>query len=1180
MNRVWVSWLAALVAAMLCALAPCAPAAIAPRLQSVHAAPLAFEINLGQTDARARYLARGNGIDLYLTEAGALLTMTQPLPAATAPVRAPWQVDYGVRADPDPRAAATPATTRRASTLRYGFAGANAHPRVEGLDPLPGYANYFLGNDPRQWRTQVPTYRRVRYHEVYPGVDVVYYGDDGKLEFDVEVAPGADLAQVRLRVDGADALALDASGDLRVRTALGELTQHRPVVYQVLGAQRRELRGSYALHERDVAFDVAGYDRRVALVLDPTLVWTSQVGGSAADANYGVAVDASGNWYFAGFSDHSATVNFPTTLGAYQTGNNGGSDAFVRKLSNDGTTVLYSTLLGGSGNDNANGIGVDAAGNAYVVGTTYSGNFPTQSALQSAYPAGSNGAAFVASLNSSGSGLNYSTYLAGSAGFFLSTSGNGIAVDAAGNAYVTGETTTDNLPTSASAFQPQPAMSGNTSAFVFKLAANGSRVFGTYLVDDYFGLGGDHGAKIAIDDAGNAFVVGFTNSFFGGTYNGVSAAQIGPGGGTDDMLVARLNHTGQWLDWVTHIGGSAIDKGTAIAVDGGQQVMVAGWSASSDLPPAFTNNDDWGWIGQLDQTGTQLLDSTFIGAAGAATFPEAIAWDELIVAGSAQKPSALPATNPVAGLDCGAQCGGNSSYGGFLALLTTGPLTLQSLTRVLGATGSDTRFHGVTQDAASAVGRSAVAVGTNGIFPGTMPAETSQAAAAAAVDTRAAAARPPVVSKRIEPGKVEPGQQVTVSIAVFNPKPNPISIVDLNLDDNLPPCLVFEALDPSGSLTIGRASSGRIFVTERLVDYLSPGELGVAKFRAKAGFLLGPCTNTTGAATSNAGTSAPASATVMIKQNDCDAISTGTCTSMNLSDAACWNGGVAPTNTCDAEIAPCTGGTCTINADQPVDQKIGMLTLDGDTTINGGPLFLGTGLRVISGNSIATLAFVVGASGKLELRIQGFLYIEGGVGLDDTDLGLTGTGQVDFQSAITGSGHVSVSSGEADFDVSPTFTGSIDIAGGTLLAKAAIPQSIFLDGSGTLRGGGPFGAIEESGGDFHPCTSTTTPCTVDVSTLDCEGGKVELDCAANNTPCTAIHASGAVVSQCDDVVIHLSAQPPVGTVFSDVVTGATNTCTPENVHATPANVFVAAQCSGTGLSLVVQAVDGVFRSGF
>lgn len=1185
--------------------------AFAPlRARAVAPTELAFEPNVGQADPRAKFVARSQGIDLYFTEAGAVLAMhdgQEPPSSALAPVeaeRTPWLPQWPLQASlgpPSPKMV-------EAVALMYRFAGADAHPRIDGTQLLSGRSNYLIGPDPGTWHTDVPRYRGIRYHDVLPGVSILYYGLDGQLEFDVEVAAGVDPAQLRLFLDGAESLALDAEGNLRVRTALGDLTQRRPVVYQMIGGVRRELHGSYVLDEREhaVAFSVSDYDRDHALVLDPTLVWTSQVGGSAGDANYGVAVDADGYWYFAGYSDHSLTVNFPTTMGAYQTTNVGGYDAFVRKVGNDGSTVVYSTLIGGTGNDIAYGIGVDASGVAHIAGTTYSSNFPTQGSpppLQATSPNGTSASGFVAALNAAGTALVYSTYLGGSAAAVPFTYINGIAVDAAGNAYVTGETTTTDLPTTATAFQPQPATTGNTSAFAFKFGPDGTRVFGTYLVDDYLGFGSDHGSKVAIDDEANVYIVGYTGSQFGGSYNGVARTLIGPGGGSTDMLVARLNHTGEWLDWVTHIGGSGTDKGTALAVNAGHQVMVAGWSASSDLPPAFVNNDDWGWIGQLDQTGTQVVDSAWIGAAGAAMFPEAIVWDELLVAGSAQKPNALAATNPVSGLDCGMQCGTNSTYGGFLALLTTGPLTLQSLTRVLGATGTDTRFHGIAQDAASATGRTAVVGGSNGTFPGTAAGDTSQGAVAAVVDTRAAANQPVEFAKRIEPATAAPGQRVKVTFIIYNPNAQPLT--EASFTDYLPGCLQYEGKDEfflSGLFYLQRnLDTGQLAMGIKQGQFVYTGDPYWLSVYARVNGTSSPCTNVTSELSTDFGTTAPVSASLAIRENPCTAVSS--CTNMAMSNTACWVGSAAPTNTCNAKIAPCAG-SCSITYDQPADRKVDRFSCEGSCNVAGNDMLLGGGLACDNGSTCDIGSKVRAAASTLAVTARstpgnpiaggppaerataataaGNLTFNNGMILDGTDALFEGDATISVVSAISGSGSVALfGPGTLTIGVAPTFSGGFLVAGGMLSGEAAIAEPISISG-GALRGSGPFGALHLDGtGLFFP-GATSAPVTVSVGDFVIDAGRVELQFSTGNATHSVVDTAGIVPISGGTLKLDFASAPALNATFAGLINspaGGISGCFARAIAPQP-SLVLQPLCSTTAVGVKVVGNDRVLADGF
>jgi hypothetical protein len=561
--------------------------------------PLSFEANHGQTDPQVQYLARGQGYALFLTETEAVLTLQKP--------------------------AATSASSAAGAVLRLQLIGANAAPPVQGLDPLAGTDNYFVGNDPAQWHTAIPTYGRVAYAGVYPGIDLVYYGNQQQLEYDFTIAPGADPGLIRLHVDGAQNLALDSQGDLVLHTAGGDVVEHAPVLYQQGAGGRQPIAGWFVPEGGDqVGFAVGAYDRSRPLIIDPTLSYSTYLGGSGHTVGTAIAVDAAGNAYVTG--DTSST-NFPTTPGAFQTTLGGGgftTNAFVTKLNATGTALVYSTYLGGSGlsefGDRGTGIAVDAAGNAYVTGLTESSSFPTTPGAFQTHLGGSGAEnAFVTKLNTSGTALVYSTYLGGNTG----DEGFGIAVDASGNAYVTGQTNSRNFPTTPGAFQATYAGSGDTKAFVTKLNPAGTAlVYSTYLGGSGAAGSGDSGAGIAVDAAGNAYIAGSTYSSDFPTTPGTFQAS---NRGFPNAFVTELNAAGTALVYSTYLGGSRSDFGTAIAVDTASNVYVTGFTQSSDFPTtpgAFQttlggggdlNGDTNAFVTKLNATGTALVYSTYLG---------------------------------------------------------------------------------------------------------------------------------------------------------------------------------------------------------------------------------------------------------------------------------------------------------------------------------------------------------------------------------------------------------------------------------------------------------------------------------------------------------------------------------------------------------------------------------------
>ncbi len=515
--------------------------------------------------------------------------------------------------------------------------GANPGPRMTGAEELPGISNYFIGSDPEKWRTNVPRYAQVRYQDVYPGVDLIYYGNQRQLEYDFIVAPGADPEPIQLEIQGADQLEIDATGDLVLHFASGQVRLRKPLIYQNRGGQnrggqktsgqegagiRQEIAGGYVLlGSHQVGFEIEAYDPTQPLIIDPVLVYSTFLGGDFEDFGKDIAVDAAGNAYVTG---ETGSTNFPTAS-SFQASFGGGGfpgDAFVTKLNATGDGIVYSTYLGGSGLDLGEGIAVDTNGNAYVTGNTLSADFPTASAFRNSNSGGSD--AFVTKLNPAGNGILYSTYLGGSNDDF----GEDIAVDASGNAYVTGNTNSNNfIALAAFADVVQNGYAGGASdAFVTKFAPTGSAiVYSTY-------LGGgidDEGKGIAVDADGNVYVTGVTNSLDFPTNVPFQPAT----GGFHDAFISKLNPVGNGLLYSTYLGGSGEDSGDGIALDSSGNAYVTGGTASLDFPtakplhPVHLGIDD-AFVTKLNSAGSALVYSTFLGGSGSDT-GEGIAVDSV-----------------------------------------------------------------------------------------------------------------------------------------------------------------------------------------------------------------------------------------------------------------------------------------------------------------------------------------------------------------------------------------------------------------------------------------------------------------------------------------------------------------------------------------------------------------------
>lgn len=631
--------------------------------------PLSFEANQGQTDPRVRFLSRGSGYSLFLTDSEAVLSLSK------------GRTGGAEEASP---LSSSNSTDKEKSVVLMQLKGANAGARVFGLDQLPGKANYFIGNDPAKWRTGLPTYAQVKYEGVYPGIDLIYYGNQRQLEYDFAVAPGADPGVIRLRFAGAEKLSLSQDGDLRIAAAHGDVTLRRPVVYQSKGGQRRPVDGKFMLLAgNQVGFRIGTYDRSATLVIDPVLTYSTYLGGSNGgrqDFATAIAVDASGNAYVTGstqstdfpvtrnalqpnytarfqtafvtkFSadgstqvystyfggtynnygsgiavDSSGAVyltgwtgskDFPTTKDAYQTALAGRANAFVTKLSADGSELVYSTFLGGSGEDSATGIAIDSAGEACVSGSAHSSDFPLKNALQSTNKftnGGTNG--FVTKLTADGTGLVFSTYLGGSGNQGSQDYTSAIAVTPGGAVYVTGVTNSTDFYTSPEAFQFRNT-SSYSNAFVTAISASGN----AYIYSTYFG--GNYregGLGIALDSAGDAYLTGFSAS--PNFYTTKGAYQTTAAGGSTPF-VAKFDPTGSKVLYSTLIGGASYygggDEGNAIVVDSLGEAYISG-SVSIDNFPVTTGayqakrtGNPNAFVTKFNSTGSALLYSTYFG---------------------------------------------------------------------------------------------------------------------------------------------------------------------------------------------------------------------------------------------------------------------------------------------------------------------------------------------------------------------------------------------------------------------------------------------------------------------------------------------------------------------------------------------------------------------------------------
>lgn len=640
------------------------------------ALPLAFEQNLGQTDAQVQYMARGDGYTLFLTHTDAVFSFRAKAPEGPSARRVALSKSFTAR----PPRTATPVgmNQARVNPVRMHIVGGNTAAQIAPAELLPGKSNYYLGNDPEKWQIGVRQYARVAYKNVYPGIDLAYYGERRKLEFDFIVAPESNPGSIDLAFSGARTLATDASGDLVISSAAGDVVLNKPVAYQQRDGRREFVDAKFALRSKNnVSFELGNYDRSRELVIDPTVTFATYLGGSGEDEAYAIAVDASGNSYIAGATN---STNFPGTSGPGTS-----FDVFVSKLSADGSTLLYSTLLGGngddiglgiavntlgafvvgntestnfpvttpvlgsvgiqntfvakldltvgtalqvtriggSGTDSGNAIAVDSNGNTYIGGQTGSTDFPTVLPIQATLGGTFDG--FVAELNAAGTALTYSTYLGGSSGDLVT----GIGLDGSNNAYVTGITLSSNFPTTPGAFQTAQKGSDD-NAFVSAIKADGSAlIYSTYLG----GSAVNDALALAVDSAGEAYITGDTSSTDFPTANPVQSTLAG----TTNVFVSKLTADGTALEFSTYFGGSQTtaanvqaataqaDEGTGIALDAFNDVYVTGRTNSTNYPTsgsafqtALNGNSD-AFITELSSSGFTVY-SSYLGGTGDENF--------------------------------------------------------------------------------------------------------------------------------------------------------------------------------------------------------------------------------------------------------------------------------------------------------------------------------------------------------------------------------------------------------------------------------------------------------------------------------------------------------------------------------------------------------------------------------
>jgi hypothetical protein len=553
-----------------------------------------FIENKGQWDSDVLFLTRMGGLDVWITKYGVNYTFfkIEKNPNTKESERLPSKFDNDLED-----------ATLLGHRVLLKLQNHQPNPKAEGKIKQPGYYNYLIGNDPNKHASNVGLYREAIVKNVYNGIDLRYYFDNGYLRYDFIVQPGADPSQIKFELDGEFKEYLK-NNTLCYTTRFGEVQMQDLYVYQQ--GDKKQVQSKFVQENGVWQFQLSNYDKNQPLIIDP-LIYSTFIGGSGDDFGNAIAVDASGNSYIIGSTNSSS---YDITPGAFQTTYGGGDyDGYVTKLNSTGTGLIYSTYIGGSDEDGAASIAIDGIGNVYITGQTLSTDFSiTSGVLQTTN--GGDFDVFVTKLNSTGTTLIYSTYIGGTSDELA----YGIAVDNSGNTYITGTTGSSNYDITPGAFQT--TIGGSIDVFVTKLNSNGdSLLFSTYIG----GNGTDAAYAIAIDGSGNAYTTGYTQS---NNYDITSGSYQTTHGGYNDLFVTKLNSLGTALIYSTFIGGSSNDYGNAIALDGSGNAYVTGWTTSGDydittgaFQTTYGGNDDV-FVTKLNSAGTGLIYSTYIGGSG------------------------------------------------------------------------------------------------------------------------------------------------------------------------------------------------------------------------------------------------------------------------------------------------------------------------------------------------------------------------------------------------------------------------------------------------------------------------------------------------------------------------------------------------------------------------------------
>jgi hypothetical protein len=552
--------------------------------------PILFEANHGQTHPEVAFLAKLPGTNVFFTPTEIVLAVTSYLGLVHEGPSEP-QTAY----------------------FRFRFEGASPEVRIEAHDQATARSHYLAGQSPGKWKTDIPVFTKIVYRNLYPGIDLCLYGNEGKLEYDFVVSPGANPDRIRIKALGGDKSDIDSQGNLFITTTDGaSLKQMKPLAYQGTGAEHMVVSSQFEpMGDHRFGFRIGSYDGASPLVIDPVLDFSTYVGGARFDRGRDIAVDRQGNIYVTG---QTQSTDFPLE-NPIDTQAGGSFDIFVLKFNPSGSDLIYSTYIAGSSLDIAYGIAVDGAGSAYLTGETSSGDFPSTIVVGGAT---SGVRAFVLKLSPDGATIQYATHFGG----IGIEKGYDIAVDQLGNAFVTGLTSSTDFPTQNAV---QSSRGGGFDAFVAKFSPSGAVMYSTYLggsADDNLGASSLGGIAIAIDDGGNAYVTGDTQSTDFPTVNALYPSLSGK----QDAFVAKLGPTGRPLIYSTYLGGSDVgnvfgEEGFGIGVDKAGNLYVAGITRSTDFPlqnpiqaslGGGTGDSDV-FLSALNPQGSALIYSTYIG---------------------------------------------------------------------------------------------------------------------------------------------------------------------------------------------------------------------------------------------------------------------------------------------------------------------------------------------------------------------------------------------------------------------------------------------------------------------------------------------------------------------------------------------------------------------------------------